>query len=235
MLTLSNHQLLQRQIPAARSGLLDICCVAAGYLIVYFSMRWLELPRAGSSAVIVGLAIATWRLRVHGEGWRQIGLSKPPSLGRTLLEVVALYALVLIGMLLIVEPLARALGWRPLDLTVFANLRGDALALAKMILIAWTTAAIGEELLFRGFLLARLEQLLGNRRISIALAVVLQAALFGVAHAYLGPRGIASAALVGLIYGTWFMLRGRHLWPLIVAHGLTDTVSLFAIYAGALR
>lgn len=235
MLALSNHQQLQYPVLAPRSGLLDIGYVAAGYLIVYFGMRWLELPKAGSFAVLIGLGIATWRLRVQGQSWPLLGLSRPRSWARALLAVVALYAAVIAGMLLIVEPLAHGLGWRPLDLSTFANLRGNSIELAKMLLIAWTTAAIGEELLFRGFLLARLETSLGDRRMFTALAVVLQAALFGVAHAYLGPRGMASAALVGLIYGTWFMLRGRNLWPLIIAHGLTDTVSLFAIYAGALR
>jgi uncharacterized protein len=54
------------------------------------------------------------------------------------------------------------------------------------------------------------------------------------AHAYLGAKGVATATLVGLIYGAWYVMRGRNLWPLIIAHGLTDMVSLLAIYAGVL-
>ncbi len=62
----------------------------------------------------------------------------------------------------------------------------------------------------------------------------LQAAIFGAAHSYLGARGIATATLVGVVFGSWFVLRGRNLWPLILAHGLTDTITLFAIYAGVM-
>jgi membrane protease YdiL (CAAX protease family) len=45
---------------------------------------------------------------------------------------------------------------------------------------------------------------------------------------------MATAALVGLVYGTWFVLRGRNLWPLIIAHGVTDTLSMIAVYMKAM-
>jgi membrane protease YdiL (CAAX protease family) len=99
------------------------------------------------------------------------------------------------------------------------------------LIIAWTSAGFGEEMLFRGFFLTRLEGLLGKTRLALMLAVVLQAMLFGLSHYKQGPSGILVTGMIGLVFGT-FYARGRNLWPLIIAHGLMDAVSLVGLYAG---
>ena len=87
-------------------------------------------------------------------------------------------------------------------------------------------------MLFRGFTLTRLEGLFGGGRTAVALAVVGQALLFGVAHSKQGATGIMLTATIGLVFGAVYA-RTRTLWPLIVAHIVMDTVSLVALYAGA--
>jgi membrane protease YdiL (CAAX protease family) len=108
-------------------------------------------------------------------------------------------------------------------------------ALFARLLLVCASAAFGEELVFRGFLLTRLEILLGGGLSATATAVAGQALLFGVAHWYLGLRGVSTAALIGLAYGVVYVCNGRNLAPLIVAHGLTDSLSLIAIYSGVAR
>jgi uncharacterized protein len=78
-----------------------------------------------------------------------------------------------------------------------------------------------------------MEMLLGGGTVATASAVVAQALLFGAAHFYLGTRGIATAFAAGLVYGLVYVCNGRNFLPLIVTHGLTDTMSLLAIYLGA--
>lgn len=73
---------------------------------------------------------------------------------------------------------------------------------------------------------------LGKGPAGLGAAVAIQAVLFGVAHAYLGFRGILTAGCVGLIYGALYLCNGRNLAPLVLAHGLTDSLSLLAIYLG---
>jgi membrane protease YdiL (CAAX protease family) len=63
-------------------------------------------------------------------------------------------------------------------------------------------------------------------------AALCQALLFGLAHAYLGPRGVLNASAIGLVSAGVFLADGRNLWPLIVAHGLVDTVGLTLIRFG---
>jgi uncharacterized protein len=215
-----------------RTAFIDLAIVAGGYLLAYFGLGLAEIPYGGVAAIVVGVALATWRLRAAAESWRSVGLRRPERPLRVVLAALALYGLVVLGMLLIVEPLSRTFGWPGLDLTAYAQLQGDPLMFAAMLGVAWTSAAVGEELLFRGFLLNRLETALGAGGAARVSAVVLQAIIFALAHAYLGPRGVASAALVAVVFGAWYVRYGRNLWPLILAHGLTDTLTLAAIYAG---
>ena len=64
------------------------------------------------------------------------------------------------------------------------------------------------------------------------LAALAQAVLFGLGHAYQGATGILVSGAIGLAFGL-LMLRFRTVWPLVIAHGLIDTVSMLALYAGA--
>jgi uncharacterized protein len=216
------------------AALIDLTLVAAGFLTAFFGADLAGLPYAGACAVLTGVLLATWRLRVNSQSWRTLGLRAPERWGRLALSVLALYLLIVVGMLAAVEPLVRVFDWPSLNIAGYAHVKGNPLQLARILVIAWTTAAIGEELLFRGFLLDRIERMLGPGAVSATAAVALQAMIFGAAHAYLGVRGVAAAMLVGVVFGSWFVLRGRNLWPLIVAHGLTDTITLLAIYAGVM-
>jgi membrane protease YdiL (CAAX protease family) len=215
--------------------LVDIVMVIGGYLAVYLVARELNWPSPGALAIVVGVLLAWSRLRARTESWTALGLRRPAAWRRTLLAVLVVYFAVVAAVAAIVRPLANALGWPELDLSAFAGLPGEPVRLAVILLIVWTTAAVGEELLFRGFLLTRIEKILGSRGVASATAVILQAAIFGLGHFYLGPRGIATAVVVGLVYGSWYVLRGRDLVPLILAHGLTDTISMLAIYAGVVE
>jgi uncharacterized protein len=216
------------------AALIDLTIVAGGFLLAFVGAEFSGVPHAGACAVLTGVLLATWRLKANSESWRALGLRAPQRWGRLALSVVTLYVLIVAGTLLVLEPLGNALAWPRLNIAGFAQVQGNPLQFANLLAITWTTAAIGEELLFRGFLLARMEKLLGHGALPATGAVVLQAAMFGAAHAYLGVRGIATAMLVGLIFGSWFVLRGRNLLPLILTHGLTDTISVFAIYAGVM-
>jgi membrane protease YdiL (CAAX protease family) len=86
-----------------------------------------------------------------------------------------------------------------------------------------------------GFLLTRLELLFDGGLSATAAAVAGQALLFGAGHWYLGPRGVTTAAITGLILGVVYLCNGRNLVPLIGAHGLADSLSLIAIYARIAR
>jgi uncharacterized protein len=214
-------------------NLVDILLVTAAFVGSAVALEALGVPQAGAVAVLVALAIATWRLRAAGTRWSDLGLRSPKSWIRVALWVIAAYALVIAANVLIVIPLARHLSWPPTDVAKLGELAGNLPLLLGWLGVAWTTAAFGEELLFRGFLQTRLTAVFGGRTPGIAAAIIVQAALFGLGHLGLGIRGAVTAAVIAVVYGTIYALNGRNLWPLFIAHGITDSISLVALYFGA--
>jgi membrane protease YdiL (CAAX protease family) len=77
-----------------------------------------------------------------------------------------------------------------------------------------------EEIAMRGYLMTRFLQIFRSRLI----ALLLSTALFAAYHVYQGAGGLINAAVVGLIFGSFF-LTFRRVWPLVIAHGLVDFIS----------
>lgn len=99
--------------------------------------------------------------------------------------------------------------------------------------IIWTSAAFGEEIFFRGFLIVQLQKVFGDTRWGAVLAVVLAAMVFGYGHYYYqGLRGFVETGTIGLAFGTLFLVFRRNLWPLIIFHGLIDTAGFTVMYLG---
>ena len=86
-------------------------------------------------------------------------------------------------------------------------------------LLVSMAAGIGEEIVFRGYLQRQMHALTG----SAAAAIILQAVLFGAAHAYQGLAAIALTGAYGLVLGIGARWRGNVL-AAAVAHAATDIV-----------
>jgi membrane protease YdiL (CAAX protease family) len=96
--------------------------------------------------------------------------------------------------------------------------------------LVWLSAAIGEEIVFRGFLIGRLEVAFGGAsRAATTASVILATALFAFAHAYQGPTGILITGILGLVFAVLFVASGRNLWTNIIAHGVYDTGSFLLV------
>ncbi|NRA29233.1 MAG: CPBP family intramembrane metalloprotease [Parvularculaceae bacterium] len=99
-----------------------------------------------------------------------------------------------------------------------------------MVVVVWIGAAIGEEWLMRGFLLSALESMFGGTRVATFIAAIVQSVIFGVLHYEQGAVGIVITGLVGFYLTAIYFIGGRRLLPVILAHGLIDTISLTTIY-----
>jgi membrane protease YdiL (CAAX protease family) len=92
---------------------------------------------------------------------------------------------------------------------------------------ALTSLAIGafwEEVVFRGYMITRLEELLGN----VWYGVVISAVLFGFGHLYQGWFGALMAFGMGLAFGIAFVAR-PNIWPLVVAHFASNVAVVFLL------
>ena len=102
-----------------------------------------------------------------------------------------------------------------------------------IVLVAWFAAGLGEELLYRGFLMDRLMRLRGMRGQKWPAAII-QAALFGLPHLYPGWGGVLVTASIGLFLA-WLRFANRgNLWACILAHAAVDTIMLSLAYSGSL-
>lgn len=81
------------------------------------------------------------------------------------------------------------------------------------------TAAITEELIYRGFLLFAIAYLFPQ--LSIWVVMLLASVVFGLAHTYQGVTGVLKTSVVGLIFSVLYVSFGSIL-PLIVLHFLID-------------
>ncbi len=180
------------------------------------------------------LLLILW-LRWRGEPLARFGLIRPRlrDLGWGL--ALALATLVADSLVRsVTTPLIVAwTGANPhLDAQTFAVLKGDLPLFLGIIPFVWLFAAFGEEFLYRGYLLGRFAQVLGGGRLALALAILGQAVLFGLAHWYQGPVGMVPIGAVAVLTGIATTAWGRNLWPAMVAHGLVDTLGFTMLYLG---
>jgi CAAX protease family protein len=79
------------------------------------------------------------------------------------------------------------------------------------------SAGVCEEIVFRGYFQKQFQALTG----SIALAIVLQALVFGVGHAYQGMKQVVVISVLGALYGVLAAWR-KNLRPGMIAHTWSD-------------
>ena len=63
-----------------------------------------------------------------------------------------------------------------------------------------------------------------------SLHVFCKVPLFGLAHAYQNPLGIAITDTLGVLMGLIVLALGRNLWPVIIGHGLFDASRFVLFY-----
>ncbi len=85
--------------------------------------------------------------------------------------------------------------------------------------VGLTANSVAEELAMRGYLIPRFEELFK----SPVIAVGLSSALFASYHIYQGVQSAFAIFLMGIVYGVFFCLL-RRLWPLVIAHTLTNVL-----------
>jgi hypothetical protein len=172
--------------------------------------------------LLVGIGCGLVLLR--GERLADIGLKRPESWTRTLIIGVGFAAIIFIAIYL-----SEKTGFRR-DLSKFQDVQGNLEVTAYAVLYAFIGAGFYEEFTFRGFLMQGLAMLFGGNRGAWIGACILQGALFGAAHAYQNPLGVAITGTLGILMGLLVIASGRNLWAVIIGHGLFDASRFVLFY-----
>lgn len=194
---------------------------------------WPKLLFLARSLLLVGVATAL--LRLSGLGWSDVGLRRP-AWGRLALAIPVglLGTFATIWVVRLLQHGASAGRAAGTDYAVFHPLEHHTAEYLFWLFASWTSAAIGEEMLFRGFLLDAARRVFGAGRWSLLAAVLLQAVLFGSLHIYQGLSGAEVATAGGVVLGLVWWGSGRNLWASIVIHGCMDSLAFTVIYLGLL-
>lgn len=183
--------------------------------------------------LLISLAILWIAAWLRGASWSYFGLTRPKSWFRTVLLGFGVALGILGAVVLAINPVINALNLEPRDMSMFNHLTGNLPSLIINLVAMWITAAFLEELLWRGYLMNRLIDLLGKRTITAwVFALVVSAVLFGLIHSYQGPAGMIKTGAIGFVFGLAYLAVGRNLWPLIFAHALIDSLDFVTHFLG---
>jgi membrane protease YdiL (CAAX protease family) len=192
----------------------------------YFDLIDLALNLAAVAQLAAWGALAVYLLWRSGFTLQRIGIGRfrlrPDLLGG--LGLAALIGVPGLGLYVI----ARALG---VSAEVVPTELGDTWWRIPVLLASAFANGWAEEVIVVGYLLNRFDQL----GINPVKAVVWSSVLRGAYHLYQGFGAGVGNLVMGLVFGYAYRRWGR-LWPLIIAHGVIDTVAFvgYALLAGHL-
>lgn len=213
---------------------LDIAAVALVYVALSMLERGLGTSLEFLSVLpLTGTAVAVWFLLKRRQmGWRDFGLEAPDNVGSLAVAFIALAVVLLLFMRFGIPMIYGSLGGVP-EVVRYTDLQGNMSLFIGGILAIWVSAAFAEELLFRGFIQNRLEDLLGGRGGWVVVAL-LQGVVVGLLHYNEQASSMVVFGSIGAIFGAFYYFGGRNLWHLILFHGLRDSMALTQIYLNGL-
>src|SRR6516165_8315095 len=226
---MSSPPTIATSIVRPRARWFSLLELVLGVFIVFGHNIFHILPNEVPILFVLGWISLRWR----NGGWQYAGLIRPHSCWRLVALAILAAAVLLLGSELVVAPLAHRIWPEPEHVSnvIESGASGWRQALVSL-LIVWTFASFGEELSYRGYLLTRASEVLGRSNATYWAAMIVISVLFGFGHYYKGPSGVLDSTYSGFVLGAVFLLSGRNLWTPILAHGVADTVAVFAVFIG---
>ena len=217
---------------------LSVCIMLIGALVFAGLLRLAEFqpsllsPYATlSTPLYIGAAIiAAFLLIRSGVNFRRMGFGPKLRAYHLVLAVFGVFVLQISADFL--APIWELAFGEQRNLERFSGIEQSLPTLLTYLALSWTFAAFGEEIAFRIILMGGLKAALGGGALAAIIALVVQAAVFGLVHMYQGPAGIAGAAFSGLIFGVLTIAGRGAIWPAALAHGANNTIGLANLYFG---
>lgn len=208
-----------------RHPLVRLALICAVLALTWYP--WLPFPWRMPVVGLLGL-LFVW---AETRSLTAMGLQRQ-STRASLLWAVLLFAIVFGPIVELLMPLVNMLVGAKSDHSAYGALHGNLPATVRLIAYAWLSAAIGEELVFRAFLMHQLHALFDRFRQGALMAAVVCGVIFGLIHAQQGITGIVMTGVVGTVLSYAYLRSNRNLYALILAHGLIDTWGVSRLYLG---
>ncbi len=198
-------------------------------VILFFPILWglLPFPRT-----IIPLLLLAWlSLWLRQITWKTIGLERPENWFQTAAIGLVVGILAVLFGIFVISPLFRLAG-QALGADMLSSLPGNLPFFIGLILTTWLLAAILEEMVYRGYLLNRLTDVLGHNTPGWIISIILSAVMFSLAHGRYEPQFVLTSFLAGVIEGWLYLTSQRNLWLPIIFHGITNSISITMAFLG---
>lgn len=216
--------------------LFEISMVLAVMLGAKSVFDYFEINGAGGLGIWSGILTATFFMRQRKSSWVDLGLVFPRgkrewfvSVGLAFLTVVIIFLV----MGFVLDPILSHYGLeKPFDVADrFKFFLGKPfLFIFYLVTVVWVGAALGEELLMRGFLLNRLSDFIGKSKPAWIISLIIHSLFFGMLHIYQGLAGVITTTFIAVVFGAIYLIAKKRLFPVILAHLLINTITLTAYY-----
>lgn len=227
-----------RPAPAA-AAIADVVVVlalaAVAFAIEHYAAAYLPWgdEARGVVAVLVAAITALALTRRRGGTLAELGLRRPARLWPVPFQAAGIVVVFVAAQNiapLLVDPFFEL---PEPDFSRYDAIRGNLPAALAMGLALPLAAAVPEEIVYRGFLMNRFAMLFGTGVSGTASSVVLQALVFGAIHFQWGVGGVIVATIMGIVWGVAFVLCGRNLWVVIIAHSLAHVALVAQPYSAS--
>lgn len=191
-----NHKTLRERV--GKSLLNNKVSILVAILIVLFigqifKFTYPDLVFWGIPLALLAIWFISWLKEV---GWSDFGLYRPESWSTTI--KMAIFAMLIVQT---VGFLQFTLSKSPQDLSSYQEAM-TPWRLLGWIVISWTTAGFGEEIIWRGFFMKQIAYLFDEqKRSSWVIGLVISSIGFGLVHFHQGTGGMLGNGFVGLVYG----------------------------------
>jgi membrane protease YdiL (CAAX protease family) len=184
----------------------------------------------GVSSMVVGALTALALVHFRKDSWSDLGFKRPKRWSTVPFWVAGILGAFIAGETLVPKLVSLFIELPEPDFSRYADIAGNLPAAIAFALLLPLTASIPEEIIFRGFFIGRFETLFEDYPNSALLAVLAQAALFSLIHFQWGVGGMLMTAIMGLVWGASYLLCGRNLWIVILAHSAGHILFVTALY-----
>ena len=209
-----------------KTALIDVLAVLATLVVVKQVLLPFSQLLAGPASTTSAMVVATALLWRRQRTWHELGMRWRVGVKSSVIYTALAFFVIIITATLSKELATHLFGVKTgsgrFDFVV-GNPYGYLLVMA----LVWTHSAIFEEMLFRAFLIGRGSEILGGGRWAGVIVLITMSVFFGYRHFYYqGLHGALVTGAIGCSIGIMYLWFGRrNLLPLIIAHGLVNSIS----------
>ena len=181
------------------------------------------------AANLLMLAVIYGGLRYRGQSWSHLGMNfgspNLKSISKTVLQSLPVFVVAIIAFIAGAILMANLVGMpKTADMSKYDYLQGNLKLTILALASVYVVSAFAEEVIYRGFLITRITELMARGKSADWVAVVFSSLIFGLVHSDWGVTGMVQASCMGLALGTSYLFVERNLWVMILAHAYMDTI-----------